>query len=99
MIAVATMPPNARCRGRAIEGLRMLRTRFSLIRPQLSSGVMRSEVVPFGGAECEVITYRNGAPGGDIKIVVQALPPGSRRGVLSKDAKQIAKLTPLPRAG
>ena len=41
-----------------------------------------SELVPFGRTECEVITYRNGAPGDDITIVVQALPPGSRRGVL-----------------
>lgn len=41
-----------------------------------------SELVPFRGTECEVIAYRNGIPGDDIKIVVQALPPGSRRGVL-----------------
>ena len=41
-----------------------------------------TELVSFGETECELITYRIGAPGDDIKIVVQALPPGSRRGVL-----------------
>ena len=34
--------PNERCSGRAISGLRMLRMRFYLARPQLSSGVRQT---------------------------------------------------------